>query len=1458
MSSLSIGGAKGGGGSIPRAPIVQPDTLRSVSIVEVVEAICEGEIEGFATADPLQSIYLDDTQLKTGDTNNFEGVSVDYRLGTQDQTYIPGTVDDTSAALVTVGADVTHDTPVIRSITDTTTDAVRLTVRFASLFKVDAETGDRVGVTVTLQVDVRLDGGAWLPADLAGRQVIRGKTESSYERSYHVNLKAFGEATTYDVRVSRVSADPGDNVFSEFTWDSYAKLSYAKLRYPHTVVVRTTFDARHFDSVPTRGYLMKGLKVKVPGPSVYNPIARVYTGSDWDGNFVTSWTRNPAWILYDLVTDPRYGLGELINPVYQDKWTLFQIAKRCDELVPDGFGGQEPRYSLDVYIQSAESAKNVVKDIASSFDAMVYWGNSAILTTQDAPKAATELYVPGNVVRGRFTYVGTARQTRYTAALVQWNDPDDKYRIATEYVEDPVGIARYGYRELQMAAIGCKSRGLSHRHGKRVLLTGRLEPEIVNFSVGLEGLKSQIGNICRVADPLRSRGKRYGGRIKSGTTTQLTLDADPELTSLSFKIAIIAADGAVYESFISSLGFSGDDFVVTVFPALAIAPEPDLVWIIYDPAQAQQTWRIISITENENPDDGFYSITATRYDGTKYALIDNTADLPPLPDNPFINNSVVPPSGLVVQEGVYTALEGLRRYIDLSWSASTDRFLRGYRLVYRHNGAILFDDEIDGQSYRIAGPHVGDWEFTLSAVTTIGKYSTSISVTYTLGEMYAINEVSVTGLVLVGGGTSFTGRSAEFDWDTDAQIVLGSPDTYAAGAGGQSPWFRDYQVDIYNGATLLRSEYPTESAYVYTYEKNLQDGGPRRGFTVKVRARDYYGRYSQQAQISVSNPAPSAITTVNIFTGWQSLIIHYLRPTDNDWVGAIIFLGTSSDFTPGDSNRVYMGSDTVVTIPELLDNTTYYIRIASYDAFGGANDYTLSGVVYTATIDALPELTPADVKDKLQAELNNPETNALVWEAELFAMRFQGTDKTPFILGQVDNNPALLLDSDVYVTGAVSADQIVGGRIAATENIIIGDGRAVINGNGSMIVYNNADTVANRDFAILTGGTLSFQRYRGGAYHDYKSVRRVEYGAANSGDTVTLPGYWDSQPRLIVSPASLRSYDARYPSASQSWVVRADNLNQNPAGSGIWEFDAVAELAYTSSAGVQTVASDSGVQSSDGWYSGESTLPAGTAHITVAAKFSSVKGNGTTTRGYYFRSVSWTIQGWNGSIWVDIETQTRNITQAEHGNQITDTNAVTIAAGITKIRVYFVAFNTSGATYSLGGDDYNYAQNSASVSPTTNGINAVSTGSTTVNKTAHMPAYSPPVGWEIYAIKYVANYQHSNGNAGSTGRLFANGIQVYGQSLAANQTKSGTYDSGNVSASSYNPDYWSTRLTTTSTSGILRAISVVPQETTVFLRQLILNSSTPSNQFTFQDYAWDIAASSAIAQGSLNWIAVGD
>lgn len=1451
-----IGGAGGGGGGgSARTPIYQADTTRSRGVIEIVGEWGWGEIAGFPFDDPLKGVKLDNTPVKDAAGNVLiPGVTFDYRLGTQNQSYIPGTLSDAIAASEVVNVNVVQAMPVVRTVTNC--DALRVILTFQALYHQDPNSGDRTGTTVDIQIHVQPNGtGGWLPVPLDGRGHVNDKQDGPYQRMFVIDLRQFSSsAASFDVRVTRVTADPDANTQSAFKWDALVKLTYAKLRRPNISHFRLTLDTRYFSSVPKISMHLRGWLCWVPHALVYNAAARTYTGADWDGTLVRAFTRNPAWFLYTLLLTEGQGLGEHIDPAYQDKWQIYKIAQRCDQLVSDGRGGQECRYSIDAWIAESVPAYEMVSQIAGTFDAQALWDGTQVYLTQDAPKPVSNLYLPANVYAGAFSYSASSRQVRYTATAQKYNDADDASRLVAENFESIEAINRYGYRYKEETKLGCYSRGQAARSARRLIYTGMLETDGIVFSPSMAAFRDKPGDIIRIANPRRQGRKRLGGRLLAGSTTMsIVLDAPVVLAAgISYRLSVINSAGEVLDSAVTTA--AGTHGTLTVSPAYTEAPAAEMEWIVYDPNAIGELFRVLEIAENDDITKGAYSISAIQYDPSKYDYIDGIGTLEDRLQPIYRqaqSSAVVPPSGPTITPGVYVALEGMRRYLDIYWSKSTDPFLRGYALVVRHNGVTIFDGIIDSQTQRILSPAVGEYEATVSAVNILGKFSSSVTVSYTLAELYPVEAISITGLALAAGGTTFSGRIIDLDWDTDAEAVLGFSATFGTGQGGQSPWFRDYQIDIYDGATLLRSEFTTESRYTYTFEKNVDDGGPRRSITAKVRARDMHGRYSQQASVTVSNPVPAAISSVGltINAGFKSLIMTYVKPADNDYAGAIIFLGTATGFTPATGNRVYVGSDTTITIPGLLEDTPYFIRIASYDDFGGVDDYVLTSVEFTKTISSISLPNPEQIKNSLQTALDTA-TTPLVFNADVFAVNLNGVDKTPFIIGVHAGAPAILMDADVVITGDMSASQIKGGRIAATEDIIIGNGNARINGDGSIIVYNGADTISNRDFAVLNGGSLSFQRYRGGAYREYKSVRRVEYGEANSGDTVTLPGYWDAQPRLIVSPASLRSYDAINNNSTQTWTVRSQNLHEVSAGSGVWAFDAVAELNYANASGVNTVASNSGNLNVESWTSGESVLPNNTASITAEAKFSSIRGNGSSTYGYLYRSVSWTIQGWNGSAWVNLATKVRNIAASEHGQLITDTQSTNPGAGYSKVRLSFTAYDTNGSSYTIAphSNAYNYATSSVPVSPSTG-----TASNTAGGHAVTMPEWTVPAGWEVYSMQYVCDYSMATVSSYQRLALLAAGVEVASYAGTSSSPVL-SYDSGVIGSSSYNQSYWSYTLDANS----LGYSQVVPTSTTAYIRQLITNSATPSNNYTFQSYAWSITGSTAIAQGSLNWMAVGD
>jgi|APLak6261659120_1056016.scaffolds.fasta_scaffold00005_28 hypothetical protein len=1053
--SKQIGGAKGGGGGSPREPIDVPESLQTRAIIEVIDVWGIGEIEGFPNnSDPLSYVYLDGTPVKSSGVLNFQGVTFDFRTGTQSQSYIPGYVDDTIGSPEVVNVSVTHATPHIVTINDPSTDAVRVVLSFQGLYYNNTTNGDRYGAEVYVEIDVNADNAGWVGIDLGGRGSIIDKVDSPFQRSYHINLRQVNEnATSYQVRVRRASADPAANVQNAFKWDSIVKLTYAKLRRPNVAYCRITFDAKYFSSVPVRSYKLRGWRIQVPTADVYDPVARTYTGADWSGGLVKRWCRNPAWFLYHLLTTAGAGLGEDINPAYQDKWQIYTIAKRCDELVPDGAGGYEPRYSIDGWFAESVSAHDMVQQLAGIFDAMPLWNGSSVYLTQDAPKAVSSLFLPANVVDGRFAYSGTGRQVRYTTAYIQYNDPTDQYRITTEAVEDFDGIQRYGYRPKTEVAVGCVSRGQAHRRGKRLLVSAREEIDSVVFSAGLNALKCRPGDIVRVADPLRAVGNRYGGRIASDSTaSSINLDAPVILAGgTSYRLSIIGNDGLVKDSDITNA--SGTHSVITVSPAFSEAPQAQLEWIVYDPLAIGQTYRILTIVENEDNKNGIYTLSATQYSASKFEEIDSVANLEQIPDNPYIVNGVIPPSGIITNEGVYVSLEGILRYIDISWTASNDPLLRGYVLRITHNGALVTKREITGTSYRIRNPLKGTYKITLAAINIVGRTSVSITVDHILGDFYLISAVSITGLTLVpySAAGEFTGQDARFDWDTNADQVLALSDSYGIGPGGSTPWFRDFEVRIFDGATLVGTHYCTETAFNYQFGTNISDGGPRRTFTLKVRARDYYGQYSQEAALTVTNPPPSDFGAVEFTPGPNAIFVNYTKPTDSDYRYTRVYASQTPAFSPSPLNLVGETTDRVSSFP-INAPGYWYIRLQGVDAFG------LAGTVYSTEFAVFVTTASIDITAAVNQILEDPGKDGdVVVEASRFLVVQPGTStpqKAVFGVGQVDGVPSVGIAGDLVLDGTFYGRSVVAHSLAADKLNI------------------NQLSAITADFGTMTAGTI--------------------------------------------------------------------------------------------------------------------------------------------------------------------------------------------------------------------------------------------------------------------------------------------------------------------------------------------------------------------------------------------------
>lgn len=742
------GGKSGGGGG--RTPSESPDTLRSRQYARVIDLVSEGEIEGLV--DGLKSIYLDDTPLLAADGSaNFQGVTVATRTGTAAQTYIPGfAVVESETA---VGVEVKAATPVVRSFSGAL-DALRITVSVPQLTFQDLSTGDLSGTSVQLAVDINNNGGGWQQALL---DTLSGKTTSKYQRAWRVPLPAPGP---WDVRVRRITPDGTQaNLQNKTYWDSVTTLVDAKLRYPLSALVAIELDASAFASVPTRAYDLKGLRVRVPAN--YTPASRAYSGI-WDGTWQIAWTDNPAWIFHDLLTSERYGLGEFISATDVDPWALYEIAQYCDALVPDGRGGMEPRFTCNLYLQTRQEAYTVLQQMAGIFRAMVWWQQGAITAAQDRPDNPVALFTAANVIGGEFSYQGAAASARHTVALVSWNDPADGYRPAIEYVADDDGIARYGVRETEIAAIGCTSRGQAHRTGRWLLYSERLESETVTFGAALDAAGVQPGAVIALSDPFRS-GQRMGGRLLAGSgTSHVLLDAPVTLQAGgSYTLSVVMPDGSVANTSVALMpGTTAALDLVTPLPA---APAPAAIWVLAAASLQPTLWRVISIEER---DAQTVQVTALAHDPSKYAAIEQGIALQPRQTSVLDPRQPPPaPAGLTATESLYRAGPAtVATRLTVSWQPVVGA--ARYALEWRAANGNPQRVESNACSVDLAPIAAGAYSLRLRAFTSLGVASAS-----------ALLDVSVQGLAIPPGdvtGLTWTaeGYGIRLAWDAAGDLDL--------------------------------------------------------------------------------------------------------------------------------------------------------------------------------------------------------------------------------------------------------------------------------------------------------------------------------------------------------------------------------------------------------------------------------------------------------------------------------------------------------------------------------------------------------------------------------------------------------------------------------------------------------------------------------------------------------------
>lgn len=728
-----IKGAKAGQGK-PRQPVIAPDSAQSITRAKLQYGLSEGEVEGLANG--LQSVYLDDTPLQNPAGGwNFERVQADFRYGTNDQPHIEGFPDISSESAV--GVELKSESPWVRAISNTDLDAVSIRFRWGPLRQQNAENGDVKGYTIQYAIDLQTDGGTW--TEVLNTQ-IAAKTSNDYKRQHTIQLPQAD--TGWTIRVRRLTPNSTSEYISDKMYvDAITEVIDLKLSYPNTAMLGLQYDAETFSNVAKIAVDLKGIKVQVP--TNYDPVARTYAGM-WDGTFKRAYTNNPAWIYYDICTSKRYALGDRLTSAMLDKWSLYRLAQYCDQMVDDGKGGKEPRFTCNVYLQSTEDAYVILSKLAGVFRAISYWDGNSIVCDADIPQDTYFTYTRANVIDGLFEYTGTRARDRHTVAKVAWDNPANHYKTEYVYVRDEAAIAKLGVRIAEIDAWGCTSEGQAQRAGLWALKSEQLETRTVSFKVGLDGYIPQPGRVIEIADELFA-GRANGGRISkvSANLRTITLDRDDVVCRAGDRLVVNGENGKAQARIVSSK--VGRNVTVTVaFDSVAA----ENVWVVDAQDLKTMKFRVMSITQDDKHQ---FSITALQYESAKYDAIDFGAFIDERPIS-IINPTVQAPVESVAISSETMVQQGLAvETMVISWPQAQGA--TKYQVEWRKDDGSWIKLPITGNnSVEVSGIYAGNYEARVTAISafdiaSLPTYSSLTTLSGKQGLPPALANLSATGIL---------------------------------------------------------------------------------------------------------------------------------------------------------------------------------------------------------------------------------------------------------------------------------------------------------------------------------------------------------------------------------------------------------------------------------------------------------------------------------------------------------------------------------------------------------------------------------------------------------------------------------------------------------------------------------------------------------------------------------------
>jgi len=896
------------GQAFPQLQKLPLDALSSKQHVTIVDVLAEGEIEGFPSAAgltqgttaynnaALKDIYLGKTPILRANADpsnpqdsdfNFQNIKFSPRFGTSNQTFIKGISDIETETGVNV--QVVKDTPVTRTISNSNIDAIRVTLRFTALTEVNDE-GQTLGRTVDLTIKIT-DNNGTVTTPISDR--VHGRSFNAYSRDYRIDI-ASGTAFPISVTVTRVSDDSSSSrIRDDFFFTSFTEIIDEQRAYPNIAHVALRFDSEAFPNIPLRMFKIRGTKIKIPhNGSVDSTTGRItYTGT-FNGTLTTTthWTSDPAWILFDLLTNTRYGLGDHITEGQLDKFAFYSASVYCSTLVDDGDGGTEPRFSCNTVLQKREDAYATINALSSVMRGMTFWSAGSLSLSIDQPTDPSYLFNLSNVSPEGFSYQGTSLKTRSTVVSVSYFDMENQV-LDYETVEDTTAVAKYGRIEKKVTGFGCSSRNQARRVGRFILFEEQNSTETISFATGLaEGVVVRPGQVIEVSDPVKA-GKRRGGRINAATTTTVTVDdtaATDLVTTNNPTLSVVLSDGSVESRSVS--GISGA--VITVSSAFSSAPNANSVWVLQNDTLQTSTWRVISVSETENQ----YAIVGTSYNTGKFAFIEDGTAIPERKVTTLVD-LLDPPSNLAVQEEFYVEENKAKNKILVTYESVLGA--TAYQIDYRKDGENYTTVTTRSNDYTIYDADAGVYDIRVSTKNALLEVSPEPTVTeFTTVGKTAI-PADVQNLKIEPLSDEFV--RLRFDQSTDADVIHGGNVVIRSS-------------NLTTGATFTNSvdvipELPGNVSE--SIVPNIVNG------TYFVRFKDDGGRLSSgDASVVLISTTPNTLPKLTVLT-------------DREDLDSPPFQGTKVDTSFDSSvNGLILGGGV------LLDSITDFDQITDFDDLG--------------------------------------------------------------------------------------------------------------------------------------------------------------------------------------------------------------------------------------------------------------------------------------------------------------------------------------------------------------------------------------------------------------------------------------------------------------------------------------------------------------------------------------------